>query len=858
MKETTALRAIDLRTEYLYEPLGLGCSTPRLYWRCEDGVMQTAYEIQGTMDGKAFTSGKVESSSMTHIPLPVNVTSRSQVLWKIRLWDESDIPGEWSADAHLEMGLLKPEDWNAKWITSARQPEKNENPPVDCFRKKFTCQKIEKARIYTASCGIYELFLNGRRVGDAVLTPGATDLRKHVQYQTYDVTALLQEGENTLTAELANGWLRTQKQPGVMDDTFGQERKLLVQLEITDTAGNRTSIITDEKWDWSNDGTVRFADNKGGEVVEAGRIPTYGEKAKVTSYDGVVAASDNVCMKEKEHFQAKLLITPQGKKVLDFGQNIAGFVEFKLSAKVGETITLSMGELLQDGEFTQANVNPKMTGNKGSIDPFQKIVYHCREGENHYKTRFAIFGFQYVLVETDVPFTETDFTAIAVYSDMEDCLAFDSSNDLLNRFVACTRWSGRNNSADVPTDCPQRERAGWTGDAQIFYNTACYFFDYAAFGRKYIRDMMDAQWEDGSFTQMAPRPKMGFYMRMLDGSVGWADAGVYIPYRMWKMYGDDRILVENYDAMANYAEFMISRCGRAPLFSRKPAISKENRKYLVMKGMSYGEWIEPKELVAFDIKEISKPHIEESTAYTAWTMHCMAEIAEYLGKDRQAARWREYEQGCTRAYRKLVSLPEYSLDTNRQAKLVRPLYLGLLDEKQTEYARKRLIEALDFFRWRVGTGFLSTPFLLFVLEKIQPEYAYRLLENEEIPGWLSMPKNGATTIWESWEGVQGNPVESLDHYSKGAVCEWIFSRMCGVKITGENTFTIAPLEGGSLSSAGMQWKSLYGTVVSSWERTNGEIHYHIEIPANTRAYLELPGISRKLTAGSYDFSVKEQ
>lgn len=688
------MKAINLRTEYLKNPIGLGTPAPRLYWNCTDGITQTAYALRGNINGVPFSTGKISGNAMTHIPFPASVNSRDRIEWQVQLWDEQNAPGAWSDCACFEMGLLHSSDWKAKWITSAEQPKKNENAPADCFQKVFVCAAPQRARIYAAACGIYELRLNGQRVGDAVLTPGATDIRKRVQYQTFDVTSLLLCGENVLTAQLAPGWLYSQKQPGTIDYTFGRERKLLVQLEMTDDTGKTETVVSDDTWDWSNDGPVLFADNKGGEEIDARKAPSYGEKAKVTAHKVVPTASDNVLMRERERFPAKLLRTPSGKTVLDFGQNIAGFVAFTVNARSGQTVTLSMGELMRDGEFTQENINPQMVGNKASIDPFQKVVYHCTEGENHYKTRFAIFGFQYVLVETDALFNANDFTAIAVYSDMEDCLHFSSSHDLLNRFVECTRWSGKNNSADVPTDCPHRERAGWTGDAQIFYNTACYFFDYAAFGRKYIRDMLDAQWKNGSFTQMAPRPQMGFYMRLLDGSVGWSDAGVYIPYRMWKQYGDDRILRECYDAMARYAEFMISRCGKAPLFGKKPQVSKQNQKYLVMKGMSYGEWIEPKELVQFDVREIAKPHIEESTAYTALTMACMAEIARHLGKP-EVNRWQEYAQGCKRAYQELIELPEYSLDTNRQAKLVRPLYLELLNEKQTFYAQKRLIQAFS-------------------------------------------------------------------------------------------------------------------------------------------------------------------
>lgn len=850
------MKAVDLRTEYLKDPIGIDISAPRFYWHCEGGARQTAYQISAEINGKVWDSGKRNSSRMTHIPFEGALQSRSIVHWRVRLWDENDAVGDWSEDAVFEMGLLSESDWKAKWITGGVKVHKNKDLPVDCFCKGFHCGKAVRARLYVTACGIYEMTLNGRRVGDAVLTPGSTDMKKRVQYHVYDVTELLNEGDNMLCTELANGWLCSHKQESVIDYTFGKERKLLVQLEITSEDGQIQTVCSDESWSWSNDGPVLFADNKGGEYVDARKAPSYSGKAKNTTHSAIPSASNNVMMREQEHFHPQLLVTPSGKKVLDFGQNIAGFVAFSLKADDGQKVVLRMGEFMQNGEFTQTNINPKMVGNKGTIDPFQTITYLCRSGENSYKTRFAIFGFQYVQVETDVPFSAADFEAIAVYSDMENALNFSSSHELLNKFVECTRWSCKNNSADVPTDCPQRERAGWTGDAQIFYNTACYYFDYAAFGRKYIHDMMDAQWSSGSFSQMAPRPNMGIYMRMLDGSVGWSDAGVYIPYRMWKMYGDDRVIRENYDAMVKYAEFMISRCGKEPWFAKnKIKMPKEFKKYLVMKGISYGEWIEPKELVDFDMMEIAKPHIEESTAYTAYTMRHMAEIAEYLGKQQDAKRYREYETGCSRAYQQLVSMPGYTLDTNRQAKLVRPLYMGLLNPRQEEYAKQQLLRALDFFKWRVGTGFLSTPFLLFVLQNIRLEYAYKLLENEEIPGWLSMPKNGATTIWESWEGIKGDVVESLDHYSKGAVCEWVFSEMCGIKISGENKFIIAPKPGGTFMHAGLTWKSIYGVVISRWKRTDTKILFHIEIPSNTSATVILPDMEKELCAGIYDFTV---
>ena len=843
--------ATRLRTEYLRDPVGIDIRQPRLFWNCEDGKAQTAYEIRAERGGKLWESGKQAGFSMHHDLTEIPLGSRDRVVWQLRLWDENDLPGDWSEPAMFELGLLNDSDWQAKWISGDYRAKRAEHYPVDCFRKQFAVASVKKARLYATACGLYALELNGRKVGNAVLTPGATDFTKRVQVQTYDVTELLREGENELTAELAGGWFKSYLLSDGRTAKFGSETKLLLQVEITDENDGVTVIGTDKSWDWSNDGPIRFAENKAGERIDARLHPSYAGKAREVKHRAKRGASNNVPMTEHEHFKPTLIHTTSGKTVLDFGQNVAGFLSFGLTAHAGESLSLSFGELLENGEFTQRNIVP----NKKQDKPFQRVEYICKDGENRYKTKFAIFGFQYVLVETGVSVKPEDFTAIAVYSDMEDTLSFRSDHDLLDRFVEATRWSAKNNSADVPTDCPTRERVGWTGDAQIFYNTAAYLFDYAAFGRKYIRDIADSQHNNGSYTQCAPRCAMHRYMDMLDSSAGWADAGVLIPYRMWKRFGDERILREQYPSIRRYGEFLIRRCGKKALNCKRPAVPKELQQYLVMSGLSYGEWLEPKEAVAFDVREIGRPHVEEATAYTAFILRHLKEIAGAVGFPADAERFAAYEKGCTEAYRALVKTKDHSLDTDRQAKLVRPLYMGLLDEETAAFAQKRLLQALEHFHWRVGTGFLSTPFLLFVLQEVGIEYAYRLLENEEIPGWLAMPKHGATTIWENWEGTQEENPVSLDHYSKGAVCEWVFSEMCGVSVAGENRFRIAPKPGGSIGFAELRYTSAYGEVQSVWKTENGRTVYRITIPANTEAELLLPGIQKVLSAGSYEFSV---
>lgn len=853
------MHAVRLRTEYLHNPLGIDIIQPRLSWNCEGGITQTAYQIScRDENGNILWDSEKTNDSAMHVKYDgKKLESRSRVLWQVRLWDENDESDGWSEEACFETGLLSPSDWKADWIAGNYRINKKQRYPVDCFRKLFSMPgEIKKARLYATACGVYEGWLNGERIGSFILAPGITDYRKRVQYQTYDVTELLKDGENVLTFQLADGWYRGSTGAWGLKNQYGTETKLLVQLELTMTDGSVTTITTDNSWSWGNNGSIRFADNKDGEVVDATMSPDYSENAKVTYHNVVPTASNNVPITEHEHLACKKVTTPAGKTILDFGQNIAGYVEFTLQAKQGQRIFLRFGEMLDEhGEFTQKNIQ---CVNKKITTPLQQVEYFCKDGENHYKTTFAIFGFQYVLVETEVSFEPEDFTAIAVYSDMEQTGFFESSNALLNQFVETTVWSAKGNHADIPTDCPTRERHGWTGDAQIFFETASYLFDYAAFAKKYLNDMFDWQRGDGCLPQIAPYGGVDSYMYTMNGSVGWADAGILIPYRFWKQYGDRRILSDYYERMKRYAEFMIRRCGKFGLLAKPLGLKGEAGKYVVNTGQSYGEWAEPADVHPNKWTDMVAPHPEESTAYTAYVLGLMTEIAAELGKTEDEAYFRRYSEGCKKAYQELSEKPDHTLDTDRQARLVRPLSFELLSKEQTDYARKRLLEAMEHYGWRLGTGFLSTPLILDVLADIDIEAAYRLLENEEMPGWLFMPKNGATTIWESWEGTQAQGgIASLNHYSKGAVCEWLFKTMCGIHIDGDNHFTIAPKPGGHFTYAKAVYDSIYGRVESGWKKEDGAIVYDIVIPANCTAKISLPYNEPKcVTAGGYQYILK--
>lgn len=853
------MKAVRLRCEYLKDPIGIDIVHPRLMWNCEGGSRQSARRIVAERDGRQiWDSGKIPTESM-HADLPTTLSSRMRIVWKVKLWDETDTEGEWSENTVLETGLLSESDWSAVWIAGDYRPRREHRYPVDCFEKTFCCDDVCRARLYITACGLYTAALNGERIGRAVFAPGSTDYRRRIRYQTYDVTHLLKSGENTLTVQLADGWYRGSNGAKGRTNTYGKQTKLLAQLEWTDKSGAAHTVASDGSWRWSCDGPIRFADLKDGEIVDARLTPSYGGKAAVVRYRAALSASDHQPVTEHERFSpCAVTVTPKGRTLLEFPQNLSGYVSFSVSAHEGQTIRVTLGELTdENGELTLQNIQ---CVRKGKKTPLQTILYTCKEGKNTYTSSFFYGGFRYAEVETDVPFEKDDFAAVAVYSDFEETAVFSCSHPLISRFVDCTRWSLKSNSTDFPSDCPTRERMGWTGDSQVFFGTASYLTDYAAFARKHLCDIYDRQWKSGRLPQIAPYANEDWFMWVMNGSVGWACAGVYIPLYFYRKYGDDRLLAQYYEGMLRYAGFMIRRAGKwGGIYAKPLRISRKSRRYAVNCGQSYGEWAEPNDVFAFHWYDFATPHPEESTAYTYFTLKRVLEVARILGKenDKRLERIREYSEGARRAYRELVTTPGFSLDTDRQAKLVRPLFMSLLDEEQTAYAKQRLILAMEHYGWRLGTGFLSTPMILSVLADIDISYAYRLLENEKMPGWLFMPKSGSTTVWESWEGnaTPDHGIASLNHYSKGAICEWIFSVMCGISITGENRFTIAPRPGGSITQASLSYRSVYGKVACAWEKTGGRTVYTVTVPSNTTAHFSVPGREETLAAGSYRFEV---
>ena len=849
------MKVINLKTEYLTNPLGIDITRPNLTWNVdgEDIKIQKTFEIIYKINNGEENKVLKETSS-TCYEFEQELKSRDFVTYKVRVQNELGKWTNYSEEQHFSIGLLNKSDWTAKWIYGDYSVSKKQRYPVDCFKKTFEVKDLSKATLYITALGIYEAYINDQKVGDALLTPGSTDPRKRVQYDTYDVASLLKEGENELVILLSDGWYRGSIGAKGFTYVFGKNTKVIAQLELADQV-----VVTDESWSWSNDGPITFADLKDGEIVDFNKTPSFNGKVRVGTYDKEITSSNNThVVVVSRNKLARQFKSKTDKVVYEFENNVAGNVALKLTGSKGSKIHLVLGEMLDENEdVTLKNVQ---CIRKGKRTPLQEVVITLKEGVNIYESKFFYGGFKYAEVLENKGVEVLEIEQLAISTEMERVSTFECSNELINIFYDNTVRSCRSNFVDIPTDCPTRERMGWTGDSQIIFDTASYLFDSHAFFRKHVKDIYDRQDKNGRLPQIAPYSAEDWFMDVMNGSVGWADAGVLIPYRMYLMYGDINILRNNYANMVRYAKFMIDRCGPAKgiysVYAKPLHLSKDNRKYGINTGQSYGEWAEPNDVRAFVWTDFAEPHPEESMAYTSYILSLMVEISNLLKEADYVALFKEYSEGVKRAYQELVTKPRFTLDTNRQAKLVRPLYMNLLNDEQTEFAKKRLIEALDWYDWRLGTGFLSTPFILDVLKDIDSEYAYKLLENEKMPGWLYMAKENTGTIWEGWEGPKAQlGISSLNHYSKGAMVEWLYKGMLGINVKGENHFELRPVAGGHVSFAKGSYNSVYGEVKTGWEREGDKVTYHFEIPSNCTADLYIGDEHHVLEKGAYEFTL---
>jgi alpha-L-rhamnosidase len=862
----------DLRCEYRINPLGIDVLKPHFSWRLDSdqrGARQRAYRIVAAPDVESlqqagsllWDSGKVDTDHTIQITYDGSeLQSRQRVYWRVRVWDENDLPAEWSPPAWFEMGLLSQGDWQAEWIGNALVGGPRTSVPSPIFRKAFSInQKIISARLYITSLGIYEAYINGRRVGEDVFTPGWTDYDKRVQYQTYDITEVLTRGENVIGVLLGDGWYcgyvawegRQQ---------YGDRPKLFAQLEIVQSDGTTQTLVTDKTWRTAIS-PILESDLLMGEAYDARlEIPKWNLPSpadKIAEYKdpwtpaltfawptglAIVAQNTPTVRVDREitpiSEPGNLPGWPVHHWIFDFGQNLVGRVRLKIQGTRGTTITMQFGETLDDrGHLYTENLRAARQTETYTLkgDPESEI----------YESSFTFHGFRYVLVSglEKPPGLET-LTAIVLTSENQPALVFECSNSLLNQLQHNIEWGWKGNSIDVPTDCPQRdERLGWTGDAQVFVKTAVYISDAAGFFTKWIQDLSDSQIDYGAIPSVAPCISS---LENYDGGAAWSDAFIIVPWTIWQQYGDTRLLETHYEAMCRYMDYLVTNSpGLIRLLPDENELEKENNDgkiggngdWLAQDGSTERQGLTPKSLIG--------------TAFLAYDARLMSQIAAALNKTSDARRYTQLYEDTRKAFIQRFVTPDGLMAGQTQTSYVLALYFDLVPKSLRPVIINSLVEDIENRKIHLSTGFVGTPYICQVLTDAgHLDLAYSLLLQEDFPSWLYPVRHGATTIWERWDGwteengFQDPGMNSFNHYAYGAIGTWMYENITGIRSDptspGFKHFFLHPHMGGGLTFARGEYRSIYGTIRSHWWIDGNRLIWEVTVPHNTTATVSIP------------------
>ncbi|MEM7331275.1 MAG: family 78 glycoside hydrolase catalytic domain [Chloroflexota bacterium] len=801
-------------------------------------MRQTAYRLIVADDeailaqnrGNVWDSKRVTSGLSTHIRYEGEpLMSGQRYYWKVLIWDELDKRTSWSQPASWEMGLLAENAWHAQWISTEL---KSEQPTW--LRTTFNVNRpIKTARLYASALGCYEMYLNNCRVGDSYFTPGWTSYHHFLQYQTYDVTHLLSIGENVLGGIVADGWYRGNVM-GHGRNFYGDQLGLIAQLAVTYEDGTQSIFGTDEKW-YTTIGPITQADHYNGETYDArlergfwGQDERIGWEPAVhlqAAEFNLVAQIGEPVRKKREIKPVALLTTPQGETVIDFGQNMVGWVRMAVDEPAGTAVTLTHAEVLdKDGNFYTQNLRAAQ----------QKVTYISKGTAAVYEPRFSFQGFRYVKVEgmSSEKLKLDQFIGIVLYSDLEATGYFECSNSDINQLQKNIVWGQRGNFLDVPTDCPQRdERLGWTGDAQVFAPTACFNMNTAVFFHRWMKSLRADQRADGALPHVSPHVLGDDAF----GATGWADAGIIVPWVVYQQYGDRRILAENYRAMQLWVQYMGQQAGENLLWQGD---------------FHFGDWLsnERHDLgTPFGLTETDLI----ATAYFAYSTHLMGKIAAVFGRDADAEAYQNFSDQIKVAFCNEYLTPNGRLSSNTQTAYCLALAFDLLPEEFVELAVQRLAADIRYRGGHLSTGFLGTPLLCHVLsEHGQTELAYELLLQEAFPGWLYPIKQGATTIWERWDGLkpdgsfQDAGMNSFNHYAYGAIGDWLYRVVAGLSpdesLPGFKQAIIKPRPGGNLRYAKAELETVNGRFRIHWYFKEEDFFIEVVVPANASAKIYFP------------------
>ncbi|HVU17538.1 MAG TPA: glycoside hydrolase family 78 protein [Candidatus Didemnitutus sp.] len=847
--------SVILSVNHLTNSLGVHDPKPALSWQMEPiagrrGLAQTAYEIRVSSrpdgSGDLWDSGRIAGDASIEIPYGGRpLPSRTRAWWQVTVWDDQGIATTSPANASFwETGLLARQDWSAQWIGAPWQGAGHTSARAPYLRRDFSLRdKPVAARLYVTALGLYEVYLNGHRVGDGYFTPGWTDTRKRVQYQVYDVTDLLASGDNVVGAILGDGWYcGNVAQKG--RQLYGDRPKLLAQLETTYADGHRETLVSDGTWQLAG-GPILENDLLMGESYDARQeLPGWlvPHAAGVWQAAQVFAAPEIELSPSLDHpvtreQNIRAVAAPvkfgswSGDRfIYDFGQNLVGNVTVHVKAPAGTTIRLRFAEMLDaGGDMYVENLRTARATD----------FYTCKgdpAGES-WTPRFTFHGFRYAELSGlghDVTPATDALVAHVLHTDIAPAGEFSCSDPLVNQLQHNIQWGQRGNYFEVPTDCPQRdERLGWTGDAQAFIRTGAWNRDVAAFFTKWQRDIGDAQGPDGAVPAVIPSVDLA----PADGGPGWADAAVICPWTIYACYGDRPLLEKHYEEIRRYVDSLAAQSvddiRLHPSLGRWAGFGD----WLALDGSGKREGGTPKDLIA--------------TAFYVYDARLLAAMAHAIGREEDARRYEGLADRVTKAFQRRFVTADGLVAGNTQTSYVLALHFDLVPVEMRPKLVDALVRDIHSRGDKLSTGFIGTPYLLHELVRGgQTDLAYTLLLQKDWPSWLYAVTQGATTMWERWDGwtrengFQDKGMNSFNHYAYGAVGAWLYQDVAGIDLDpahpGYKHFVLQPRPGGSLTSARASHQTPFGEVSSSWQRAGNHFDWDVVVPPNTTASVRMP------------------